>query len=202
MDNNIVLARGAEAVLYLDKDGNLVKERIEKGYRAPQLDKKLRSRRTRLEAKLLREARRAGVATPQVSDVGEDKITMEFVDGDRIRGFLNEENYEHLAKKIGVLIATLHQFDIIHGDLTTSNMILKNDELYLIDFGLGFISSKAEDKAVDLYLLYHALESTHWQIFKNMWRIILKTYNKHYEGAEKVIKTLFEIEKRGRYKER
>jgi len=213
MVKDILLARGAEAILYLDEEGNLVKERIKKGYRIPQLDERLRARRTRLESTLLREARRADVLTPQIREVEGYKIKMEFLDGHHVRGLLNEENCEEIAEKIGSTVAKLHAADIIHGDLTTSNMIIRNGELYIIDFGLGFQSKKAEDKAVDLYLLYHALESTHWQVFQKAWKIILKAYTKNYDWSNptfgrqtsssgKVIKTLAQIEKRGRYKER
>jgi Kae1-associated kinase Bud32 len=223
MYKNIELARGAEAILFLDEDGNLVKQRVKKGYRISEIDEKIRARRTRLEANLLGAARRAGVATPQITGTKEYDIRMEFVDGHQVKGILNEENYEEIAKSIGFVVATLHEADIIHGDLTTSNMILSDryiisnddalhrpvtrascgsNELYLIDFGLGFQSKKIEDKAVDLYLLYHALESTHWDIAKSAWKIILKAYGQKYGDAKKVIKTLSEIEKRGRYKER
>jgi Kae1-associated kinase Bud32 len=202
MVKGIVLSRGAEAILYMNEEGNLLKKRVEKGYRIPQLDERLRKRRTRSEASLLREARRAGVATPQIKFLGEDIIEMEFIEGHMVKALLDEENYEEISQKIGVMVAKLHKSDIIHGDLTTSNMLVKNGELFLVDFGLGFQSSKAEDKAVDLYLLYHALESTHWTVFKKAWKIILKEYSKNYGEAGKVIKTLSDIKKRGRYKER
>lgn len=66
---------------------------------------------------------------------------------------------------IGVQLAKLHLADIIHGDLTTSNMILRprtpTPELVLIDFGLSYVSNLVEDKAVDLYVLERAFSSTH-----------------------------------------
>ena len=107
-----------------------------------------------------------------------------------------------LEKKIAKTIAIMHEQDIIHGDLTKSNMILKNNEIYFIDFGLGFHSSRAEDKAVDMYLLHQALESTHFDILEYIWKIILETYRENYKQAEKVIKTLSAIGKRGRYRKR
>lgn len=194
------IAQGAEAILYR-KDGELIKERVKKNYRIQHLDEKLRFRRTRLEANLLREARRVGVATPQVIDVYENTIKMEFISGNRVKEILSFNNYEEIGKKIGLAVAKLHEFNIIHGDLTTSNMILRDDEMYFIDFGLGFHSSKIEDKAVDLYLLFHALESTHWQLLEKVWTVILSAY-KNYKDAERVIKTFHEIKKRGRYVER
>ena len=193
--------QGAEAVLYVDDDV-LVKERIRKGYRIARLDERLRRSRTRLEATLLREARRIGVDTPQISDVSDFVITMDFIRGERVKDILNSENYKEIIEKVAVAVAKMHEYNIIHGDLTTSNMIFKDERVYFIDFGLGFQSSKTEDKAMDLYLFYHVLESTHWQILDDIWKIFINIYGKTYKEAEKVIKTFHEIEKRGRYKER
>ena len=58
----------------------------------------------------------------------------------------------------------MHAIDVIHGDLTTSNMLLRSTSppsIVLIDFGLSYVSSLVEDKAVDLYVLERALASTH-----------------------------------------
>lgn len=197
------LFRGAEAVLNL-KDGNvLVKERIEKPYRARQLDEALRKKRTRSEAKLLNDARYTGIKTPIVFNIGKFDIEMEYIEGVKLKetlGRMGKEELESTACKIGEYAGKLHSFDIIHGDLTTSNFILKGNELYLIDFGLGFYSKKAEDKAVDLHLLYQALKSTHFNILKDVWEIILKAYAMNYEDANNIIKALERIRERGRYK--
>lgn len=53
---------------------------------------------------------------------------------------------------------------VIHGDLTTSNMIYKDDQIYLIDFGLSYVKTSIEDRAVDLYVLERAFISTHPQL--------------------------------------
>jgi Kae1-associated kinase Bud32 len=193
----MIIAQGAEAKLYRE-DGVLIKERVRKGYRIVEIDEKLRKRRTKQEAKLLREAKRIGVAVPSILEEQDFIIKMEFIDGEKIKDILNEDNAEELSEKIGKSIGLLHSYDIIHGDLTTSNMILK-DEVYFIDFGLGFFSKKKEDKAVDLYLLHEALESTHFKVKEKAWKIILKSYQRTYLGSEEVIKTLSKIEKRRRY---
>lgn len=220
------LYHGAEAII--TRENNVLKkERIKKGYRIEKLDSAIREKRTRLEARLLREARRSGVMTPQVFE--EDKFTlrMEFVDGARLKDIIDGKNYRNIAKKIGEKIAVLHNYNIIHGDLTTSNMIMKargnddptstlsnkkpkngkkdtsdNFDLYFIDFGLGFFSSRIEDKATDIHLLKEALESTHFDVLDKMWKIIVDAYKGGYHDGEKVIKTLSKIEKRGRYAER
>ncbi len=195
-----VIARGAEAVI--TKNGEIVKERIKKGYRLPQLDEALRKKRNRTEASLLREARRAGVNVPQVIDEKEFSVRMELIDGKKVRDAINGNNCFEISIKIAEAVAKLHSHGIIHGDLTTSNMVLRDGRLYLIDFGLGFFSQKPEDKATDLHLLHEALESTHFPILEKAWAAVSEAYKKSYSEGWKVIKTLAEIEKRGRYKER
>ena len=197
----MLIAKGAEAAITRENE-TIIKERIKKGYRLPEIDDKLRKRRTALEARLLREARRAGVNTPQVLEEGKTTLVLEFIDGQKVKDILNKENFGEICEKIGASVAKLHSYDIIHGDLTTSNMILNEKGLWLIDFGLGFISKRAEDKAVDLYLLHEALESTHFDILEEAWSSILASYKKRYEDSGKVIKALLDVEKRGRYKER
>lgn len=152
-----IIKRGAEAVLYLEDD-QLVKERIKKGYRLPEIDVKLRKLRTRKEAKLLSEARRVGVETPRISSVDEKdfKIKMDFIDGKRLKEFFNDtddENRKKVAEDVGRLVGILHKNGIVHGDLTTSNMILKDDKVFFIDFGLGEFSNRIEDLATDLSVL-------------------------------------------------
>jgi TP53 regulating kinase-like protein len=99
---------------------------------------------------------------------------------------------------LGENIAVLHQNDIIHGDLTTSNMILKNNKIYFIDFGLGFQSARIEDKAVDLHLLRQALESKHFKHWQTLFDAVLLGYKKL--GNEAVLLQLKKVESRGRYK--
>jgi len=195
------LYHGAEAVVSED-DKTVIKERIKKGYRIKEIDTALRSRRTRLEAKLIREARRAGVFAPQILDEDKFVLKMEFIDGEKIKDILNDNNLETIAMIIGESVARLHSYGIIHGDLTTNNMIMKNDKIYFIDFGLGFFSRRVEDKATDLHLLKEVLESTHFRVAENTWKIILKNYQENYAEGDKVIKALLKIEKRGRYVER
>lgn len=196
------IARGAEAVLYIGENGNLVKERVSKGYRLREIDEALRKKRTRSEAKLLREARRAGATTPQIISEGAFTIEMDFVDGKKIKDVLDLKNMKGICAKIGESIGKLHSSSIIHGDLTTSNMLLKAGKIYFIDFGLGFHSQRTEDKAVDLRLLKQALDSTHFGVAEKAWRIILKAYQNNCSDAPAAIRALAEIEKRGRYAKR
>lgn len=198
-----ILKRGAEAILFL-KDGYLAKQRIRKGYRHERIDSLLRKTRTNAEAKLLSEARRAGANTPAIIERTEDTIVMECLDGERVKdlfGKMEETELEKISTEIGRSIAKLHSYNIIHGDLTTSNMIYSKGKIYLIDFGLGEISQNIEKKAVDLRLLKEVFESTHYAQKKH-FSTILEAYTKEYKQAEGVIARMREIEKRGRYMER
>jgi Kae1-associated kinase Bud32 len=196
-----IIKRGAEAVLYL-KNSKLVKDRIRKKYRIPSIDLRLRRTRTKKEVKLMLEARKWGIPTPQVVSVTDTKITMRFIRGKLVKSALKKADKKYVrkvCKKIGEQIAVLHSHDIIHGDLTTSNMIISDNKIYFIDFGLGEFSKRIEDKAVDLHLLYGALKSTHLEILDVCWKSILNGYKK-YKDSNKVLKRLNQIRSRGRYK--
>jgi len=205
-----IIYRGAEAILYtIEQDGEkiLVKERIKKGYRIKEIDEILRKERTRHEAKLLRSARECGVLTPKIFEVDEKecKIKMEFVEGERIKELLNSADkgtIEKVCYLIGKSVGKLHSHKIVHGDLTTSNMILKDGKIYFLDFGLGFFSNRVEDFGTDLNLLYEALRSTHFKILDFCWKNIVKGYKEEFEKADQALKKMEEIEKRARYAKR
>ena len=196
-----IIKQGAESIIYLDGD-KIIKDRLKKGYRINEIDEKLRKFRTKREVNLLNKVKFA----PKVFDFSDKnmKIEMEFIDGKLIKNILDEINSNErkkICKKIGENIAELHDTDIIPGELTTSNMILKVDKVFFIDFGLGFVSKKYEDKAVELHLLKQALESKHYQHCDECFESILEGYKKGKEFSE-VMKRLEKVEKRGRYKKR
>ncbi|MBU2562591.1 MAG: Kae1-associated serine/threonine protein kinase [Nanoarchaeota archaeon] len=202
MTSQKIIQQGAEAVIFLEKN-NIIKKRIKKSYRIPELDQKIRKLRTRSETKLLNKAGEI-IFSPKVikSDEKEKKIIMEFIDGkklsDNLDNFPKQKQIE-ICKKIGKSIAKIHEKEIIHGDLTTSNMILKEGKVYFIDFGLGFISKKFEDKAVDLHLLKQALEAKHFKNWKELFKAVENAYKKS-KNAKIVLERLKAVEKRGRYK--
>ena len=206
-----IIKQGAEAVLYINSFEDqkvLVKERIKKNYRIMQIDEQIRKMRTRKEVKLMTDARKIGVLTPTILhvDYPKSKIYMEFIDGNVVKDFLNsnksEEEIKKVCEKIGTAIGKLHSIDLIHGDLTTSNMILRGDELFFIDFGLGEHSKRIEDKGVDMNLLYEALSSTHFKILNLCLETIIKAYRKEFKNADAVIEKVKEIEARARYAKR
>jgi Kae1-associated kinase Bud32 len=201
-----IIKRGAEAVLYLD-NGHLVKERIKKSYRLAEIDEKLRKIRTKKEAKLIAEAKRYGVETPNIFSVDEKgfKIIMDFIDGQRLKEFINEttdENRRKVAEEIGKSVGLLHKNGIVHGDLTTSNLILKDNKIFFIDFGLGESSKRVENQATDLSVLKEAFKSTHFKHLNMLWESFIKGYKQTNDNFNKVLETLDDIEKRGRYVKR
>jgi len=197
-----VLQRGAEAIIYL-KEGIVFKERIKKGYRISILDEKIRKKRTKCEARLLIKSAELKINVPKVFSIEDNIIKMEYIKGEKLKdvfSVLSKEKRKEICKRIGEYIAALHNANIIHGDITTSNFLVNDDKIFLIDFGLGFHSTRVEDKATDLYILQQAIKSTHFNIFNEVWKEILNSYKKNYKDSEKIIKRLEEINQRGRYK--
>ena len=208
MTRDVVLYQGAEAKIckskYMGFDV-VEKRRINKSYRIKNIDTRLISSRTKEEAKLMMEARLHGVPVPLIYDVNlnDGIITMEYLNGKRIKDILNslnEEERSRICTKIGESIARFHNNDIIHGDITTSNMILFDDKIHFIDFGLGEKNTEVEAKGVDLHVLMEAIDSTHSQ-YSNCFDYVLEGYKKELKAdANLVIKKIEEIVRRGRYR--
>jgi len=203
-----IIQRGAEAVLYL-RDGErgqeLVKERLSKGYRIAQLDMKIRKQRTRAEAKLMERARANGIAVPRVRTEDAFRLVMEYVKGAKLKDALNAMaagERKKVCMEMGGLIAALHGAGVIHGDLTTSNMLLSQADgrIYLVDFGLGKFSAAVEDQAVDLFLLFEALKATHFAVLDACWKDVTDGYASRFGKAKDVLARLEKIKKRRRYK--
>lgn len=194
----------------------LLKWRFPKTYRHPTLSRNITASRTLMEARALLRCAKAGVAVPGVRCVdekegilglelvpgksvrewlgggaeGEDEVLIDSADAqDAEEEVLSEADQVRLMKLIGRQLAIMHEADIIHGDLTTSNMMLRsgtnaaddsavdlqNGEIVLIDFGLSSVSAFAEDKAVDLYVLERAFASTH-PASEDLFKTVLDTY--------------------------
>lgn len=249
---NKLLYQGAEAKIILS-NSFIIKDRIPKSYRIKELDDKIRKQRTKAETKLLEKASKI-INTPNPLPLKElNIIKMPFIDGEKLSEHLDNFPLEKQKEILGVIgqeVAKLHDAEIIHGDLTTSNMILvekesdneknkvsdmkadkrlisnkqhkafttltvskrsimtksdvrelisNNFKVFFVDFGLGFISNKVEDKAVDIHLLKQALEAKHFKNWQILFEEFLKGYKKSKE-ASKVFERLEAVEKRGRYR--
>jgi len=208
-----LVKQGAEARIYegtfLGKDA-IIKERFSKKYRHPDLDTSLTKERLRAEAKALVLCKTLGVNAPTVylCDTETNIIVMERLSQavtvrDRIFKLLKEKDdksLDELAKSIGALVAKIHAGGLIHGDITTSNIMVDEDDgkLFFIDFGLSFKAGLSEDKGVDLYVLERAFLSTHPNT-EDIFKAILISYQKSSgkQGAE-TLKKFEEIRQRGR----
>lgn len=206
----MLIKKGAEADLYLEEwHGRMaiMKRRLAKAYRLPQLDSKIRTQRTLHEPLLIHRAKEAGVPTPTVYmvDLSDSNIIMEYIEGKQVKQVLDimpKKEKLRVCSNIGALIGRLHKSGIIHGDLTTSNMILTcSGKIYFIDFGLGEYSDESEVRGVDLHLMKRAFQSTHHRNAEECFEAVLKGYTEQTgkDSATKVIEKIREIEKRGRY---
>lgn len=191
-----LIAQGAEAKIYLDKE-KIIKERFEKKYRISEIDSRLRKFRTKRESKVIEKINYLGFGPKLIlSDDKKMEISMERIPGQKVREILDKK--PELALEIGKKLAIMHDSGIIHGDLTTSNMIF-NKQIYFIDFGLSFFSDKLEDKAVDIHLFKQAIESAHYKVEKKAYEFFLHGYNDS-KYFDETIKRLEIVEKRGRHK--
>jgi len=199
-----ILSSGAEAFIYLDEiSGEKVirKVRVKKRYRIEELDDRLRRARTRREVKLMVAARRAGVRVPFVLDVKDYEIIMEYIPGERLDDHLRRspEKTERLAEELGILVGRLHLAGIAHNDLTVANVIIHEEELCILDFGLGEFSSSVEERAVDLLVLERSIRSS-----IDDPDLFLEAFVRGYKAvmgdeAEHVLKRIDQVRKRGRY---
>lgn len=185
--------QGAEAIV--EVNSTVIKKRLPKSYRINQLDEKLIKERTKREISILN---KCPVPCPELINSEKNIIEMTRVPGTKLSETL--EKHSEVVKTIAKQIAELHNKGIIHGDLTTSNIIYDGKTVYFIDFGLSFFSRKKEDKAVDLHLFRQALESKHHTIYEKSYEQFLKSYKRYSDKGTEILERLEEVEKRGRYK--
>jgi N6-L-threonylcarbamoyladenine synthase/protein kinase Bud32 len=185
--------RGAEATVTIEGD-RVLKRRVPKAYRHPDLDDRLRGERTRAEARLTSAARRVGVPTPIVADVDPETGTLELqrVGTDDLAAGLRPDR----CRAVGRHLAAIHGAGFVHGDPTTRNVRIGGDEVFLIDFGLGYHSSHVEDHAMDLHVFRGSVAGTATDP-----EPLLSAFEAGYAeaGDDDVLVRLREIESRGRY---
>lgn len=200
----MLLKRGAEAEIHLTEflgREAIAKLRVPKTYRNKRIDDVLRKNRTKSEARLMSEVKKYGVSTPIIYDVNVDEcmIVMEYIKGRRIKDIINnlsENERKRICYKIGESVGKMHVSNIIHGDLTTSNMILLNDKIFFIDFGLGEKNGEVEAKGVDLHVMMEGFEGAHSEV--DAFGYVLDSY-KPYDKKGMAVKRMYEISERGRY---
>ncbi|KAJ1493934.1 kinase-like domain-containing protein [Baffinella frigidus] len=201
-----VIGHGAEARVYRATfcgRACVVKERVLKRYRHPSLEASLSKKRLNQEARCLLRSRKSGVVVPCVYHIDYEtkRMYMSLVEGDTLKAWIcslpSEADLKAALKDVGRSIGKLHDADVVHGDLTSSNvMLLAADRApCIIDFGLSYVSTLVEDKAVDLYVMERALESTHTQ--EGLMAMVLVGYrqSKRHQGT---LLKLADVRMRGR----
>ncbi|KAM3138355.1 TP53 regulating kinase [Paramecium bursaria] len=162
---NQLISQGAEAKIYIGQflgDKIIIKQRFPKSYRLKELDDRINRERVKNEAKIMARARKLGINVPYLIEISDYQITMQYIDGVKLKDYINDGGDITILNSVAQVLARLHDGGIIHGDLTTSNMMVQKEYLYLIDFGLSYIKvGSIEDFAVDLYVFEKAFLSTH-----------------------------------------
>ena len=203
-----LIYRGAEADVFSDAwagEKAIFKFRKPLPYRHPELDAEIRAQRTIHEAEILHDAKLAGVGTPFLYYVSqrESLIVMQEIEGARLKSFLGSPgaDWARASTEFGMAVGRLHLGGIMHGDLTTSNVLVDDGGVHLIDFGLATHSIKVEDHAVDLRLIKETLIGAHSEIAAGVMSSFVKGYTREVGGARArtVGRKLLEIERRGRY---
>lgn len=213
---------------YLQNPGKyVIKYRPSKPYRHPKVDSSITKSRTVGEVKFMNKLTKIGIRCPSIilADYANGIIWMEYIgtnlpNGD-VSSFKNwlwyleknnknctDDSVRNICFKVGQLIAQLHLNEMIHGDLTSSNILLQDGEPLLIDFGLSSYSGLAEDKAVDMYVLERAITSTHSDYAKEYNQWLLEGYEDMHRSKEsgkqaqrklvEVLKKLDDVRLRGR----
>jgi TP53 regulating kinase and related kinases len=231
------ITQGAEGRLYktsflLPDIPCALKYRPPKPYRHPILDQRLTRHRILAEAKILAKCRRDGALVPGVYALDEKAgwMMLEWIEGEPVRVRINEwlrsndvanadvnPDLRDLMARVGTAVGNIHRIGVVHGDLTTSNLMLRppaigedddhrsegqkilSGEVVVIDFGLASQSSSDEDRAVDLYVLERAFGSTHPRA-EHLFQDVLDAYKTTFKQAGVVLKKLDEVRMRGRKK--
>ncbi len=197
-----MINKGAEADIIetiWDNNKAIIKNRVKKNYRIDQLDNKLRLERTKEEARLLSDCKKHGIKTPFIYsiDLNEKSIILEKIESEQLHQTIinnNSTDIKELFIKIGEMTSKMHKGGIIHGDLTTANILIKDEEPVFIDFGLGKYSNLIEDQGTDLLVFKKSLTTIIPEKSEEFFNYFLEGYNN-----KKVVQKIEEIEKRGRY---
>ncbi|MBI3860015.1 MAG: Kae1-associated serine/threonine protein kinase [Thaumarchaeota archaeon] len=204
----VLIYRGAEADVSKGEWRGLeaaFKVRKPFAYRHPALDRMVRRQRTGREAEMLKSAKSAGVSAPYVYDVdtGASTLVMEFIEGRRLRelALSSTQGLFKMFEEMGEEVARLHGSGIVHGDLTTANVVRRAGRNVYLDFGLSMHTSKVEDHAVDLRLVKETLRGAHSAISGLAFGRLLAGYSSvaGESRAKRVASQLRNIERRGRY---
>ena len=210
MDKGRLLSKNAESDIYLSTylgKPVIIKRRVEKKYRDPRLDLRLRISRTYREAKIIKYLKANGVKTPILlsTSLKDSTLVMEYISGKRLSEVLNSKDMKvkyDLLVKVGRILGILHKKGIVHGDPHPSNFIIKDGEIYLIDFGLSLWSSSIKDQVYDIDVIYRSLNSLYPSDLPILFDAFKYGYINEYPNGDIVLKEHDKVLKMGRYHER
>lgn len=216
-----LITQGAEALVYkttflTPSTFTALKVRPPKPWRHPTLDKRLTRQRILAEARVLVKCKKEGVPVPAVLGLDWEAgwLAGEWIDGKTVKEAIRQRDVDDeaglkgLLEMMGKVVGRLHSIGVVHGDLTTSNVILRplsdsaaglDGEIILIDFGLATQAQQEEDRAVDLYVLERAFGSTHPKE-EGMFGVVLDAYAGTFKGAKSTLRRLEDVRMRGRKK--
>ena len=201
---------GAEADIIICKGKYLLKKRIRKKYRILDLDNHIRRTRTKKEAMLLKLCKKNKIPVPDVSIEDEYTLKIEFIEGKNMDNYIkanNKKDIKSILDKCTFYIAQMHQKNIVHGDLTTSNIIIavknKKEVPYFIDFGFGKKTNRIEEKAMDIHNFIKSFDAT-FPLLKEYLYFLKEKYTSYLNSEQllKIQNRLEKIEARGRYLKR
>lgn len=211
--NSNIISQGAEAVIsvidYVGGRKAVCKERIPKRYRFRQLDDKLRGRRVAQEARVISRLQKAGIRVPAIYevDIKRTSIIMQYIEGISLKTYLQQKHdnsnstVSEIMNQVGAAVAKMHNQDIVHGDLTSGNIMIDQNQAVLIDFGLSFSNATDEDFAVDLYVFERAIGTSHHSIHDELVSCFMSSYMSSLSSDKKrtaVEQKLEEVRSRGR----
>ncbi len=196
----ILIGRGAEALVYLEYWLGLwviCKQRVRKRYRLPEVDRELRRHRTITEAKCMLYARSLIKNVPRILDIDLANfiLRMEYIHGVSLKELtaraIADNNLHNILKfyeKVGEYVGILHSNGLIHGDLSLTNVLIKDNTAYLIDFGLSYkhsigILDKVDDRIVelcarDLNVFMRNVESNFARVYNQLIDVFLEGYRR------------------------
>lgn len=204
----VEIKRGAEASIWkmtLFGKQCVAKVLEPKTWRAEQLDRRLRAERIRNEARTNIKLMKLGLPTTPILFIDPDTSTiiMEELNGTTVKKMINDcddmgnDAVREALKEMGRIIAIMHNNELLHGDLTTSNFMLHDGKVHAIDFGISFCSGMVEDFAVDLYVMERAFNSSHPDK-SELLNVIYDSYFATVNKGDQIMKRLKKVRSRGR----
>ncbi len=205
-----LLSRNAESDIYLSRylgRDVIVKKRVRKPYRDPALDTRLRILRTYREANILYQSYKNGIPVPRLyfANLKSTAIVYSFIHGTTLSSYLLKnppDNSIPYLREMGRVVGQLHSIEIVHGDPHPANFIISEDRLFVIDFGLAFISSSIKDQVYDLDVVYRSLYSLIPRYADRYFDAFLNGYRDSYYNSDEAIKLHSKVARMGRYHER